>query len=124
MKPEKIKIGIHNAESVLFLDPKPWATIPDLIRFRDQWALSRMSPHLKRTGRLAVLDFLEAAGPAHEMALSSHFGADVTIDKAHHETVRNESFGINDHPPMDGTWEYSGFGCHREGDTIKITFWR
>lgn len=124
MNPEKINIGVHNAESLLFFDPKPWGSIPDLRRFRDQWALSRMSPHLRPTGRLAVIEFLEAALPRHERALSAHFGVEVTIDKARHETVRNESFDINEHPPMDSTWEYSGFGTHREGDTIKITFWR
>ena len=119
-----MRIGIQNAEEVLFSDPNPWVKIPDLRRFRDQWALSRMSPHLRQTGRRAVLDFLEAAGPSHESALSAHFGEDVTIDKVRHRTVENTSFRIDDHPPMDEAWEYSGFGCHREGDTIKITFWK
>jgi hypothetical protein len=119
-----MRIGIHNAEEVLFSDPGPWAKIPELRGFRDQWALSRMSPHLRQTGRRAVLEFLEAAGAPHESALSDHFGEEVTIDKARHRTVENLSFRVDDHPPMDEGWDYSGFGCHREGDTIKITFWR
>ncbi len=119
-----MRIGIHNAEDRLFSDPKPWSKISDLRGFRDQWALSRMSPHLRQTGRRAVLEFLDAAGPAHESALSEYFGEPVTIDKARHRAVENVSFRLDDHPPMDGEWDYSGFACHRDGDALKITLWR
>lgn len=124
MKQEKIRIGPHNAEELLFANPDIWKPMSEMRRFRDQWALSRMSPELRPTGRRAILEFLDACTPHHERVLSTHFGSQVTIDKAGHKTVRNESFGLDDHPPMDGTWDYTGFGCHRDGDTVSITFWR
>lgn len=124
MNSKKIIIGPHNAEQLLFLNREVWNVIPDLRSFRDQWNLSRMSPELRQTGRRAVLDFLDSTNFDHEKALSDHFGADVTIDKAQHRTVTSESFGLDEHPPMDGTWDYAGFGCHRDGEKISITFWR
>ena len=124
MTREKIRIGPHNAEETLFLDSRAWQAMPDMRRFRDQWAISRMRPELRQTGRRAILDFLDAAGPDQERVLSEYFGKDVTIDRVNHNAVRNETFGLDDHPPMDGTWDYAGFGCHRDGDTVRITFWR
>jgi hypothetical protein len=120
----KMRIGPHNAEELLFTDAAPWNLMPEMRSFRDQWALSRMSPELRPTGRRAILEFLEASTTRHEGILSAHFGSDVTIDKASHKAVRNVTFGLEDHPPMDGTWDYSGFGCHRDGDNTSITFWR
>lgn len=120
----KTRIGPHNAEEALFADPTPWRLMPEMSGFRDQWALSRMSPELRPTGRRAILEFLEACTDRHELILSAHFGSEVTIDRASHKAVRNLTFGLEEHPPMAGTWDHSGFGCHRDGDNISITLWR
>lgn len=118
-----MRIGPGNAE-VLFEDQRAWELMPDMRRYRDQWALSRMSPALKPTGTRAVLDFLEAAGPEHERALSGYFGERVTIDKLDYRSVRSVEFHADDPSPLEGLEHFTGFCTHRKGDTVRLTTWR
>lgn len=119
-----MKINIANAEEVLFQDTEAWKHIPDMTRHRDQWAFSRTSPHLRPTGRRAVLDFIVSANEGHEIALSSYFGSKVTIDKFDPSPVKNLEFRADDPPDLNCMSDYTGFGIHRDGETIKMTFWR
>lgn len=115
---------MENIERLIFEDDKVWRAIPDLRRFRDQWALSRISPHLRPTGRAAMMDFLSAAAEGHERALSEHFGRAVTIDRLDNGCVSNIEFDIHDPPELEGMSAYTGFGTFRKGGRIHITFWR
>lgn len=119
-----MRIGIGNAEEVLFQDQEAWGHIPDLAPHRHQWALSRMSPHLRPTGLRAILDFLDAAGPEHERRLSAYFGSEVTIDKFDPKSVRNLEFSVGEEPDLGSLTNYAGFCSHRDGERVKITFWR
>lgn len=121
---EVLRIGYANAEEVLFEDPKAWRSIPDLRRFRDQWAMSRTSPHLRPMGKSAVVDFLSAAGPEHEEALSGHFGRRVTIDRLDGKCVSNVEFDADDPPNLEEMSSYTGFGTFRKGGRLYVTFWR
>lgn len=119
-----MRIGIGNIEAVLFEDQGAWRRIPDMVRHRNQWALSKMSPHLRPTGIRAMLDFIEAADESHEAALSDYFGTEVTIDKFDPSPVRNMEFDLEDPPDLEAVSDYTGFSSYRDGDNIKITFWR
>lgn len=111
-------------EDFLFHDAGAWKVIPDMRRFRDQWALSRISPSLRPTGRAAVLDFLNAAGSEHEAALSKYFGSSVTIDRTDRRSVANVEFDADSPPDLEEMSVYSGFGSFRKGDRVYLTFWR
>lgn len=119
-----MKINISNAEQLLFNDASAWKCIPDMAHHRDQWAFSRTSPHLKPTGRRAIIDFLMEAGERHERALSAHFGSEVTIDKFDPSPVKNIEFSVDDPPDMSQMSDYSGFSSHREGNIVRMTLWR
>lgn len=113
-----------NAEEALFQDQKAWRHIPELAHHRDQWAFSRTSPHLRPTGLRAISDFLEAARPCHEEALSSYFGTEVTIDKFDPSPVRNVEFSLDEEPDLGQIQRYTGFSVYRDGERASITFWR
>lgn len=119
-----IRLCVRNVESLLFEDESAWRKIPDMRHFRDKWSVSRMSPSLRPTGRAAMLDFLNSAGAAHELALSDHFGTRVTIDRADRRPVANMDFPIDCPPDLEEMSAYSGFGCFRKGDKLSVTFWR
>jgi len=117
-------IGIANVEKVVFEDSSAWRRMGDLTRLRDQWAISRLSPALRPTGRRALVEFLEAAGEIHEAALSDHFGEPVTIDKASLRPVVNIEFDCGELPDMSNISDYAGFSASRDGDTVRMTIWR
>lgn len=119
-----MRIGIGNAEQVLFYDAEAWKHLPDLTQFRNQWSFSKTSPHLKPTGLRAIMDFLAAAGRTHEEALSSYFGEPVTIDKFDPSPVKNVEFKIDENPDLDGFSRYTGFSVYRDGEKASVTFWR
>lgn len=119
-----MRIGMGNAEEVLFYDERAWRHLPDLVAHRNQWAISKMSPHLRPTGIRAIMDFLGAAGPEHEKALSDYFGTEVTIDKFDARSVRNLEFVVGETPEFSSLSNYTGFCSHRDGEAVKITFWR
>lgn len=117
-------MGVTNIEEILFHDAPAWRLMPDMARFRDQWAFSRMSPALRPTGRAAVLDFLNAATSEHEAILTKHFGRPVTIDRADRRSVANIEFDAANPPDLEEMSVYSGFGSFRKGDRVYVTFWR
>jgi hypothetical protein len=120
-----MEINIQNVEELVFRDDKVWDSLPGLCRHRDQWRISMMSPSLRATGRMALMDFLQNAEEAHELALSEYFGRDITIDRLDRRLVRNVEFPISDETPaLPPTGSYAGFGVHRDGEKIRITFWR
>lgn len=120
----ELRLGVRNVEETLFHDAAAWRLMPDMARFRDQWALSRMSPALRPTGRAAVLDFLNSAGREHEAALTEYFGRPVTIDRADRRSVANVEFDADSPPDLEEMSVYSGFGSFRKGDRVYVTFWR
>lgn len=115
---------MHNVERLVFENPAPWKDMSDLGHLRHQWAVSRMSPDLKPTGRRAMIEFLESAGEAHERALSRHLGYEVTIDRVSYGSVRNVEFEVGEEPDLEGLCLYSGFSSYRDGDRVVVTFWR
>jgi hypothetical protein len=119
-----MRIGIGNAEKVLFGDQGAWRHMPDLSHHRAQWAFSKTSPHLRPTGVRAMMDFLAEVEDRHAAALSDYFGEEVTIDKFDPSPIRNVEFDLGDPPDLDFASNYTAFSSHREGDIIKITFWR
>ena len=120
-----IRLGVGNVEGLLFEDAAAWRAIPDMRRFRDQWAISKISPSLRPTGMAAIIDFLNASGEREELALSEHFGRPVTIDNADRRCVANVDFNVSaDQPDLNEMSAYTGFGCFRKGDRVYITFWR
>lgn len=121
---DALRIGYANAEDILFNDHKVWKAIPGLLRFRDQWALSKTSPHLRPMGKSAILDLLSAAGPDHEKALSDHFGRPVTIDRLDGKCVSNMEFDMDDPPDLEDMSAYTGFGTFRKNGRVYVTFWR
>jgi hypothetical protein len=121
---EPIRLGVRNVEQVLFEDESAWCRIPDMRQFRDKWAVSKMNPSLRPTGRAAMLDFLNSAEARHELALSDHFGSPVTIDRADRRPVAHVDFSLDCPPDLEEMSAYSGFGCFRKGDKVSITFWR
>lgn len=119
-----MRISIGNAEETLFQDRKAWKHIPDMRAYRDQWAFSKTSPHLRPTGLRAIADFILAAEERHEKALSSHFGTEVTIDKFDPSPIKNVDFMIGEEPDLEPASNYTGFGVYRDGERAWITFWR
>jgi len=117
-------IGIENAERLIFESYDLWKLIPDLAHHRDQWALSKISPHLRPTGIRAIIGLLQDLNDSHIKSISDHFGTEVTIDKFSPGSVRNVEFKIEDSPDLSNFSFYTGFSSTREGDDIKITFWR
>jgi hypothetical protein len=125
VKEKELKIGIGNVESVLFEDLSVWTKIPEMRHFRDQWAISKISPALRPTGMAAMIDFLSSCGGREEDALSEHFGRRVTIDNADRRCVANLEFNAKCDPPdLNEMSAYTGFGCFRKEDKVYITFWR
>lgn len=120
----KLHIGARNVESVLFEDAKAWNVIPDMAHFRDKWAVSRLSPSLRPTGRAAMLDFMNESTAAHEASLSVYFGREVTIDSADRNSVSHVEFEIDSPPDLEEMSVYSGFGSFRKGNRVCLTFWR
>jgi len=121
---DPIRLGFKNAESLIFEDDSAWRRMPEMRRFRDQWAVSRLSPSLRPTGRAAILDFLDSAGPEQEAALSEHFGRAVTIDKVDRNSVLNIEFEADCPPDLEDMSRYSGFGSFLKGNRLYLTFWR
>lgn len=119
-----IRIGVHNAERVLFEDPLVWRSIPDLSNLRDQWAISKISPELKPTGRRAIINLLESATENHEKQLSVYFKQEVKIERIYANSVKNIELSINDQIDIDDADIYTGISSYREGDKIKLTLWR
>lgn len=119
-----MRIGIGNIERAVFENPSAWKHMPEMARYRDQWAFSKMSPHLKPTGVRAMMDFIAAADHRHETILSDYFGAEVTIDKFDPSPVKNIEFDLDEPPDLSLLSDYTGMSSHREGDRIKMTLWR
>lgn len=119
-----MKIGIGNIEKMVFEDQSAWLNMPEMAGYRDQWAFSKMSPHLKPTGVRAMMDFIAASDQRHEAVLSDHFGEEVTIDKFDPSPVKNIEFDLDEPPDLSLMSDYTGSSSHREGDRIKITLWR
>lgn len=119
-----VTIGIHNVERLVFENPEPWKAMKDLERLRQQWAVSRMSPDLRPTGRMAMLEFLDSAGEAHERAISESLGQEARIDRVPHGSARSVEFKVGDEPDLGRFGLYAGFSSYRDGDKVKITFWR
>jgi len=120
-----LRIGVANAEGLIFENSEVWPLIPEMRRFRDQWAISRMNPALRPTGVAAIIDFLATAGEEEEYALSSYFGRIVTIDNPDRRCVANVEFDAStEQPELEEMSAYTGFGCFRKANRVYITFWR
>jgi len=119
-----LRIGFGNIERLLFEDAAAWIPIPEMRKFRDKWAISRIDPSLRPTGTAAMIDFMEASSQQQEGALSDYFGRPVTIDRADRRSVVNVEFDIGNPPDLEEMSAFSGMGTFRKGDRVYITFWR
>lgn len=118
-------LNIVNIEDEVFYDDEVWRHMPDLVRFRDQWRISKLSPSLRPTGRRALSEFLAAAKGKYEDVLSARFGTPVTIDNLDSRSVRNMEFdSLEEFPEIDAEIQYSGFGVYREENKVYLTLWR
>lgn len=109
---------------MIFENHSLWRLIPDLAHHRDQWAFSKISPHLRPTAIRAIIGLLQDLNDSHIKSISDHFGTTVTIDKFSQGSVRSVEFKIYEPPDLSNFSFYTGFSSTREGDTIKMTFWR
>lgn len=121
---EELIIDITNVEDIVFWDEGLWTKMPEIRHIRDQWSFSKISPELAPTGKSAMIDFLSLSDHRYELLLSEHFGKRVTIDKMDRRSVVNLEFDTHSCPDLNSMSPYSGFGCFRKGNTVKVTFWR
>lgn len=83
-----------------------------------------MAPMLRAMGKKSLLDFLKNVKKEHEEIFSDYFGTMVTIDRINDNLVINKEFSVGDEPELEDSEIFTGFSTYRNGNDIKITFWR
>lgn len=120
-----MKINLANIEEIIFRDDGVWSAIPRLLKYRNNWKLSQITPGLRDMAKRAFVDCINDMGDSEIATLTEHFGEQVFVEKISDKTTATLS---GTHSELsERLCEMEGFSDYcvtSDGAAVSVTFWR
>lgn len=118
-------LNLQNVEDSIFFDKKVWNLLPEFRPLFEQWALSKRVPGMQNLGKRCLIDFLNSLEKTHLDKLEEYFQDIIVLDKIDYHTVQNYNGNIEEFQSDLCKFEgYSDILAYRNGDRIRLTFWK
>lgn len=120
-----MKINLSNIEEIIFRDENVWKKMPRLLKYRDNWRVSQITPGLRQMAKRAFVDCINDIGESEIASLTEYFGEQVFLERISDKSTATVS-GMHAQLPgrlceIDG---FSDYCVTSDGDSVSVTFWR
>lgn len=119
-----MELNLQNIEDVIFFDKKVQNLLPEFRHLFDQWAIGKRMPGMQTLGKRSVVDFINALEDHHIRKLEEYFGTTIIVDKIDGTIVRHVDGPLEEPGELCRYANFKQFCVDRDGDNLRITFWR
>ena len=119
-----MEINLKNIEELIFFDKKLQLLFPEFRHYFDQWQLGKRIPGMEYLGQRSVLDVLNSLDKERILKLETYFSDTILVDKLDNRLVVNFDCNLENCNQICEYDGYKDFCFHKDGNGIKVTFWR